>query len=347
MQNVQRCCHRCFLTITDGITINNNGICNLCNEFDKIKTNPKISKALPENEEKSRKILKNYFEELKNRKNRHSYDCLLHLSGGKDSVMALYELKTLYNLNILAFMHDNGFESSVAKKNVDNVVKHLEVDLIYYNANNMYWPFYYFFKSEIRKKIDICTFCELFQEPAWAFAHELMKIYQIPLEITGSTVNAGGSQPLLQNDLILAQDFFKEIKPELFKKGYFDNKNLCQRIDEQFENNINRMDYWAEVPQNFEYTTKLIKEKLNWQSKYYDSTDTGCDLGYIQMVLDDKYPKKNNYRLIKATDIRMGHVTIDFYNKTLDSTDFFEKDEAIKKKKYQILQYLRLTEDEL
>lgn len=65
-----------------------------------------------------------------------------------------------------------------------------------------------------------------------------------------------------------------------------------------------------------ELTIKTVTEFLHWKPKHSDGTDTGCILGYIQMLLDNKYPRKRTaYNYIKAYDIRMGHAVPEFYTK--------------------------------
>jgi hypothetical protein len=332
----------CTLTTGDGVKINNRGVCNLCSDLEQEIKEGIWHKSFMPNESKSRNDLKSKLEEVKNRKNRSNYDCLLHLSGGKDSVMALYELINIYDMRVLAFMHDNGFESDAAKNNAKNASDILGVDLVYFKHENAFKPFYHFFRSDLYKKIDVCTFCEHFQEPFHAFAQQLMNIYDIPIEITGSATDANIPQPLLCNDHELISEFL-EANENIFRLK--NNELLCKYVNET--NKRVRINYWAEVPQNMESTIKTVKEFLNWKPKHSDSTDTGCDLCYIQMLIDNKIPPRRSvYKYIKAYDIRMRHVTPEFYNKDRAKLAEQEEDEICIKTK-EMLKIFNLNLDDL
>ncbi len=66
---------------------------------------------------------------LKNEE-KSKYDLLVAYSGGKDSTYVLYQLIKKYKLNVLSVTFDNHFISEMAMKNVDSVVKALELDHI-------------------------------------------------------------------------------------------------------------------------------------------------------------------------------------------------------------------------
>ena len=58
------------------------------------------------------------------------YNCLVPISGGLDSTYVLYVCKKVYNLRTLAFNFNDGFQSEIAKENMKNSVKKLNVDFI-------------------------------------------------------------------------------------------------------------------------------------------------------------------------------------------------------------------------
>lgn len=58
------------------------------------------------------------------------YDCIVMLSGGKDSCALTYELVQA-GKQVLAVTVDTGFLSDVAKRNIDRVVRHLDIYHIY------------------------------------------------------------------------------------------------------------------------------------------------------------------------------------------------------------------------
>jgi hypothetical protein len=70
------------------------------------------------------------------RSKEQKYDCIVGLSGGRDSTYALWKLVKDYNMRVLAVNYDNPFKSNQAKENIDNTVKILNVDCISWGFPN-------------------------------------------------------------------------------------------------------------------------------------------------------------------------------------------------------------------
>jgi len=91
------------------------------------------------NYENSPRILKHYLGEIKllellsSGKNKR-YDCVVPLSGGKDSSYVLFYIVKELKLKPLAVFFDNGFSSDVGKRNVLELCRQLNVDLSIGNA---------------------------------------------------------------------------------------------------------------------------------------------------------------------------------------------------------------------
>jgi glutamine---fructose-6-phosphate transaminase (isomerizing) len=111
-------CKKCILPITyPDLTFENN-VCKLCESQE---NNPKINEGLLGEDE----LLKILISEKKG-----TYNCLVPISGGKDSCYALYFISEHLHLNPLAFFFDNGFTSEYARKNIDNLCHRLKIDLV-------------------------------------------------------------------------------------------------------------------------------------------------------------------------------------------------------------------------
>lgn len=110
-------CTRCIFPETiPGIKFDSNGVCNFCNDF--------INEKKEHNENE-------LIEKFNNAKRKNAeYDCIVPLSGGRDSSYVLYLAKDVYDLNVLAVNNNNEFQTDQAKKNIENVVKALNVELI-------------------------------------------------------------------------------------------------------------------------------------------------------------------------------------------------------------------------
>ncbi len=111
----QTMCTRCVLTsTTPGIVFDENGVCNYCSTHKRMTV--KGEEALLE--------ILNRFKEKKNR-----YDCIVCVSGGRDSTYALWKLVHDYGMHVLAVNYKNPFTSEQARQNIKNAVERLGVEL--------------------------------------------------------------------------------------------------------------------------------------------------------------------------------------------------------------------------
>ena len=118
-----RVCTRCIMdTSVPGITFDGEGVCNFCRVQDNLE------KAFPLNEEGQRKwsaIIRRIKREGRSKK----YDCVIGISGGRDSIYSLYLVKKVYGLRPLAVHFNDGFGNPVAGENMTRAVTRLGVDL--------------------------------------------------------------------------------------------------------------------------------------------------------------------------------------------------------------------------
>lgn len=116
-------CTRCVMDTSDpDIQFDENGICTHCHNYKRIIQ----SCVFPgtEGEHKLAKII----ESLKKNGKGKKYDCVIGLSGGVDSSFVAYRVKQ-YGLRPLAVHLDNGWDSELAVKNIENICRSLEIDL--------------------------------------------------------------------------------------------------------------------------------------------------------------------------------------------------------------------------
>lgn len=113
MSNAGKRCLRCLMVTTfPGITLNGQGLCNLCLNFKKVQ---------PIGEDKLKEIIKS----TKGDK----YDCVVGISGGKDSCYVAYLAAKKYKLRALGIFYDSPFYCDLARKNVQSVCDTLGMDL--------------------------------------------------------------------------------------------------------------------------------------------------------------------------------------------------------------------------
>ena len=120
LQSLKKCT-KCVLPETyPFISFDNDGICNYCHNY-------KNQKFL--GEEKLEEFLSKY------RKNDLSNDCLMGLSGGRDSCYGLHVLKTKFKMNPVAFTYDWGLTTDISRLNASIMCGKLGVEHIIRSAD--------------------------------------------------------------------------------------------------------------------------------------------------------------------------------------------------------------------
>lgn len=109
-------CSKCVLPETfPNIIFNENGICNICLNYEKKRILGKIE-------------LETKFDSKKDL-------VIVPLSGGRDSSYALHYLKEELNLNVMAYTYDWGFVSNSARENISRMCGQLKVEHLLLAAN--------------------------------------------------------------------------------------------------------------------------------------------------------------------------------------------------------------------
>ncbi|MBS3168420.1 N-acetyl sugar amidotransferase [Candidatus Woesearchaeota archaeon] len=122
MQKNKRMCSRCVLdTTVPEIKFDDKGACNYC------KIHDELEKKYP-NDKNGQKKLREIVEKIKRDGKNKKYDCIIGVSGGRDSTYTLYMAKKL-GLRPLAVHFDNGWNSEIAVNNIKNITNKLGIDL--------------------------------------------------------------------------------------------------------------------------------------------------------------------------------------------------------------------------
>lgn len=115
-------CTRCVCDDSiPGISFDENGVCTLCKNYDLIEQEFPLSEAT---QQKFQHIVDNIKRSQRNAK----YNCLIGVSGGTDSIYTLY-IARKYGLNPLALHVDDGCDTEISIRNIQNAVNKLNVDL--------------------------------------------------------------------------------------------------------------------------------------------------------------------------------------------------------------------------
>ncbi len=117
-----RICTRCVSdTSLPGIRFDPAGVCQYCRAHDELE------KRYPLGAEGERR-LKRLVEKIKRAGRKKPYDCIVGVSGGRDSTYSLYRAVQV-GLRPLAVHFDNGWDIELAVRNIKNACTRLNVDL--------------------------------------------------------------------------------------------------------------------------------------------------------------------------------------------------------------------------
>ena len=116
-------CARCVMDTTDpDIQFDENGVCNHCHDYGRA-----IARDVRKGET-GRNELEHLVGQIKRAGAKKKYDCIIGVSGGVDSTYVAYKVKE-FGLRPLAVHLDNGWDSELAIKNVENICRKLQIDL--------------------------------------------------------------------------------------------------------------------------------------------------------------------------------------------------------------------------
>ncbi|MCP3922149.1 MAG: phosphoadenosine phosphosulfate reductase family protein [Desulfobacterales bacterium] len=270
-------CSRCVLPeVNDYVKLDNNCICEKCNntKFDK----PSKKKKLEGYEELRRTI-----DNLK-AGNENKYDCIVAVSGGKDSLMTLYYAKKKLGLNPLAVFIDNGFSLKEMYLNINNAVDILDVDLIIYKTQELKNIARYLLLS--KKPIYYCRICHALID---LYCREIATKYNIPLILGGFSK---GQQYMKNTELKWIFDISdKHVKKELSKAPAFKERievliNQGMYFYENFPNvyycnPLQYVDY--DIENNLDFLIKEFnfrKPKMSWPKG-----STNCKLNFVSQYI--------------------------------------------------------------
>jgi hypothetical protein len=313
-------CKRCVLPeYKPHIYLNEEGLCNICVDFDKRKNSGQRTKLL---ESELTKVLAKY-------RGKGKYDCLVMCSGGKDSTSSLYYIKKKYKLNPLVFTFDNGFESKEAIENVRNAVKALGADWLYFKSEIMKDIYAEVLKTKY--KFSLCPLCSLWY---MMLTYQIATQYNTPLIIAGWTrgqlrkpvisigYGRGGLQSVntpanLQEEVeikVLCESIPSFI--DIMKSKYPKYKDFPKTMKEAMgkyrisKKGMVLSPHWFLADEPAEYT-ELITKELNWKPipLSYPKGSTNCYLNCLGSYLSIQGYGFTHFHVEMSKLIRLGELS--------------------------------------
>ena len=195
--SIQYCTRCCFPSTIEGLTFDDLGICNMCQSSE-----DKMRIDWNQREKELRKILTKAKESSGN-----NYDCVLPISGGKDSFFQAHILTKVYNLNPLAVTFSHNWYSETGFYNLQLCLETFNLDHLQFTparktVNNL-----------ARKSLsligDSCWHCHA---GVGSFPLQVAVMYKIPLLVWGESVNeADGRSTHSCPTLKFDRDYFTKV----------------------------------------------------------------------------------------------------------------------------------------
>jgi len=304
------------------IEFDENGVCNHCKGYaQKLR---KIAQTEAEKKQRLHAILERIKKDGKGRE----YDCITGASGGVDSSYLAYSLKQ-FGLRALVVHLDNGWDSELAVKNIENLVTRLGFDLFTKVLN---W-------EEFRQlqvaylKASVLDMEALTDHAIFATLMNQALKNRIKYIINGSNLATEGILPLswrydekLTDEKNITSIFRRFGKGRLEDFPLLSLQRFAYLTRVRKIKVINLLDY---MDYNKDEAKKIIQENLHWRDyggKHYESIITRFYQGYI-------LPKKF------GIDKRRAHLS------TLIITGQLDRSEALEKLKEPIMEPDILRQD--
>src|SRR4030095_9654246 len=251
------------------------GICNYYHEYQTAANKDVFSG------EAGKKKLEELVNRIKNEGKGKRYDCLIGLSGGVDSTYVAWLAKQ-YGLRPLAIHLDNGWDSELAVKNVENIITRCGFDLFtlvidWEEFRDIQLAYLYASVVEIEVVSDHAIFASMYK---------LAKEHNTGYVISGTNIVTEYIMPpsWLYDKMDYAN--LKDIHSRFGKKKlatypYFDFRKSVYYSTVLRLNPISILNY---VPYNKKEVKEIIKRELGWRDyggKHYESQFTKFYQAYI------------------------------------------------------------------
>jgi len=268
-------CPQCTLSLaTPSIELNDNNSCNYCQTHQKI---------VYKGEDELLKILD------KHRGEAGKYDCIVPISGGRDSTFTLLKLVKDYKMNVLGVNYLSPFTHPQATRNIKNAAEILGVDVITFTQKKRIHE--RTFKSNLNAWMKrpsfgvfplVCVACKLF----WYETIKIAKKHRIKCIVAGLnrfedtsykkallgiSTKESWEKTYIKSALGMAKEVLKNPRyfkpsflPAIFKAYFFgDSYALGTRM---FAADLSILDLFYYIPWNEQENLTRIRNELNWQS---------------------------------------------------------------------------------
>lgn len=276
--------------------------------------------------------VKGYFRELDELKeifnNSHKspdaqYDCIMLLSGGKDSTYALAQLADL-GLKVLAFTLDNGYISQGALDNAQRVCRALGVDHMFGKTEAMNA----IFVDSLQRHNNVCNGCF---KTIYTLSLKVALDKNIPFIVTGLSrgqfFETRLTEELFWDDSIQSGDIDDIILKA--RKAYHQVDDAVNQLldvsfleDETIFDKVKFLDFYRYCDVELGDLMKYLDQKLPWVRPKDTGRSTNCLINQVGIHIHKKNVGYSNYAFPYSWDVRIGHKnreeSLDEINEVID-----------------------------
>ena len=269
MDNVVYCTRCCMPETQEGIKFDEMGICQACQSSEQ-----KIHINWIEREKDLSKILEDAKAKAGN-----NYDCIIPISGGKDSTFQLHVLTKIYGMKPLAVTFNHNWYSETGWYNLQNVLQEFNVDHIMFTPNRD-------LVNRLAKKSlegigDSCWHCHA---GVGAFPLQIAVKFKIPLLVWGESIAESSGRATYQCPIHkFDRDYFTKVsaklKPAEMACEYLTEKDLypfnVPSIKEMEEIGVFGIHLGDYIFWDDERQTEFVRDTYGWKETEMEGTYKG------------------------------------------------------------------------
>ncbi|MEM9293633.1 MAG: amino acid adenylation domain-containing protein [Acidobacteriota bacterium] len=305
-------CTRCGLPSNyPGATFDDQGLCSVCLAYEATEIHTRTYfRSLDD--------LRAIFEESARRHN-PPYDCIMLLSGGKDSSYALSRLVEL-GLKVYAFTLDNGFISEGAKENVRRVAAQLEVPVEFATTPAMNA----IFRDSLRRFSNVCNGCF---KTIYTLSTQRARELGIPIVVTGLSRGQMFETRLTEELFRDGRRSPEEIDAAVLsaRKAYHRAEDEVSRSldvglfqDDKIFDEVRFVDFYRYCDVGLDEVYAHLGQTVPWIRPGDTGRSTNCLINDTGIFVHKHQRGFHNYALPYSWDVRLGHKTRD---EALDELD--------------------------
>ncbi len=303
-----RYCMRCCMPETsEGTIFDEMGMCRAC-----ASSEQKMHINWEEREKELQKIL-----EEQKKASPGGYDCLVPISGGKDSAFQMHVLVEVYGMNPLAVTFSHSWFTETGKYNLWNMLEKLGVDHVMFTPNRS------LINRIARNSLvtigDSCWHCHA---GVGAFPLKAAVQWKIPLIVWGESIAEAGNKASYDDQVKFDENYFKSVSMKVDWSGMLGD-NLTPRdlypfqfpsIEELEAVGVRGIFLGDYMFWDGERQVEFLKEKYEWREDDVEGTYKGyksveCRMSGVHDYA--KYVKRGFGRTTDhaSQDVRAGLLT--------------------------------------